>query len=45
MRKHDVNDLSLEELRTYPGFENMTEDELEKALLFIHQFAEILLEI
>lgn len=45
MQKHDVKDLSLEELRAYPGFEDMTEAELEKALLFIYQFAEILLEI
>ena len=45
MQDANTQGLSLEELQRYDGFEQMNEQELEKALNFIHQMTEILIEI
>ena len=42
MQMQNAGGLSLEELREYRGFESMSQTQLEEALLFIEQMAEIL---
>jgi hypothetical protein len=45
MQKQNTGGLSTEELKSYPGFEKMNQNQLEEALLFIEQMAEILNQI
>jgi len=35
--------MSVEELKEYPGFESMTNEQLQEALQFIHSMAELIL--
>jgi hypothetical protein len=45
MHLQNAGGLSTEELKSYPGFEEMNQNQLDKALLFIQQMAEVISHI
>jgi len=45
MSKSKPKGLTLEDLRTYAGFEELEEKQLEEALDFIERFTEVLIHI
>jgi hypothetical protein len=43
MPEQNTGRLSIEELREYPGFKKMENAELEQAIVFIEQMAELII--